>query len=132
MKNYLGIDWGATNIGIALAHAETRVALPYETLKNDGEVFMKIGDIITSENIGTVVVGIPTFRGEENKEQPAKQFGQMLVNQFPVEVLYYDEMFTTKMAQVNLSEQGVKCVSKNNDEEASRIILQDWLDRTIK
>lgn len=46
-----------------------------------------------------------------------------------VSIAYQDEMFTTKMAQQNLIERGVKHVSKHYDEEAARIILQEWLDK---
>jgi len=44
-------------------------------------------------------------------------------------VEYQNEMFTTKMAQANLIERGEKGVSQHDDEEAARIILQEWLDR---
>jgi len=119
------------NIGIALAHAETRVALPYVTLKNDQDVMQKIGDIIVKEDIGTIVLGIPMYTITAEKKHPAKLFGKLLAEQFSVQVVYQDEMFTTKMAEANLIEQGVKHVSKNNDEEASRIILQEWLDKPL-
>jgi RNase H-fold protein (predicted Holliday junction resolvase) len=36
-------------------------------------------------------------------------------------------MFTTKMAQANLIERGTKQVSKHDDEEEARIILEQWL-----
>jgi RNase H-fold protein (predicted Holliday junction resolvase) len=38
-------------------------------------------------------------------------------------------MFTTKMAQFNLRERGMKHVSKHDDVEAARIILQAWLEK---
>ena len=48
---------------------------------------------------------------------------------FPIRIEYQNEMFTTKMAQANLIERGVKHVSLHDDEEAARIILQEWLDK---
>lgn len=127
--NYLGIDWGATNIGVALAHQETGVALPYVTLKNDADVLARLGKIIASENIATVVIGILEYLHQDGGLSAAEKFGQSLTERFGVKVAYENEMFTTKMAQSNLIERGIKGASKNNDEEAARIILQEWLGK---
>lgn len=129
MTNYLGLDWGATNIGVALAHSETGVALPFRTIPNDRNTVTALGDIIVAENIGTVVIGKPSYEHQEQKEHPGETLGNLLAKQFSVQVEYQNEMFTTKMAQANLLEQGVKHSSKNNDEEAARIILQEWLGK---
>jgi RNase H-fold protein (predicted Holliday junction resolvase) len=40
-------------------------------------------------------------------------------------------MFTTKMAQENIKKRGEKNISKMDDQEAARIILQSWLDKDI-
>lgn len=132
-NNYLGLDWGATNIGVALAHQETGVALPYVTVKNDAELFEQLGKIIASENITTVVIGIPKYLHQHlyrsGELSVGEKLGQSLTERFGVTVAYQNEMFTTKMAQDNLIEQGIKGASKNNDEEAARLILQEWLDR---
>ena len=32
-KNYLGVDWGASDMGIALANNETKIAFEYTTLR---------------------------------------------------------------------------------------------------
>lgn len=128
-KNYLGIDWGAANIGVALAHAETGVALPYTTLSNDGNTATALGKIITTEDIGMVIIGVPTYAHQEKKEHPGETLGNLLAERFSVRVEYQNEMFTTKMAQANLLERGIKHASKNNDEEAARIILQEWLGK---
>lgn len=128
-KNYLGIDWGAAKIGIALAHSETGVALPYATLKNDADLLRRLEEIISSEDIGTLVIGVPSYVGEKVGPSGGEKLGQSLQRLFPVTVAYQDEIFTTKMAHANLLERGMKMVSKHDDEEAARIILQEWLDK---
>ena len=127
--NYLGIDWGAANIGVALAHQETGVALPYTTIKNDTDVFSRLGEIIVLEDIATVVIGIPEYPYRVRELSDAEMFGRVLGERFGVTVAHQNEMFTTKMAESNLIEQGIKGASKQNDEEAARIILQEWLSR---
>jgi putative transcription antitermination factor YqgF len=126
-KNYLGIDWGATNIGVALAHAETGVALPYTTLPNDKNIKVALEKIIAIEDVGVIVIGVPVYTHRENEEYPSETFGKLLAKHLSVRVEYQNEMFTTKMAEANLVERGEKGVSKHNDEEAARIILEGWL-----
>jgi RNase H-fold protein (predicted Holliday junction resolvase) len=46
-----------------------------------------------------------------------------------MKIEYQEEMFTTKQAQRNLIEKGVKGIKKFDDQEAARIILQGWLDK---
>ncbi|OGI18680.1 MAG: hypothetical protein A3J06_01650 [Candidatus Moranbacteria bacterium RIFCSPLOWO2_02_FULL_48_19] len=140
-NNYLGIDWGSVKVGVALAHDETRLALAYATLENTKELLSRLGEIIAREHIGTVVIGIPvrnamrngaggsSYINREEVEYAGEKLGRLLRQRFSVRVEYQNEMFTTKMAQANLIERGEKGVSQHDDEEAARIILQEWLDR---
>lgn len=128
-KNYLGIDWGSSKVGVALAHDETKVALAYTTLPNTKELLARLGEIIASEHIGTVVIGVPSYINREEVEYEGEKLGRLLQTHFSVVVEYQNEMFTTKMAQANLIERGEKKVGRHDDEEAARIILQEWLER---
>lgn len=127
-KNYLGIDWGSVNVGVALAHEETGVALSYATLKNDKSLLVRLGEMIARENITTVVIGIPSYINREEVEYEGEKLGKLMEENFSVKVVYQNEMFTTKIAQDRLKELGVKGISKRDDAEAARIILQEWLD----
>lgn len=128
-KNFLGIDWGSVKVGLALAHEETRVALAYATFENTKDLLTRLGKIIAVEHIGTVVIGIPSYINRGEVEYEGEKLGRLLEQRFPVSVEYQNEMFTTKMAQANLIERGEKDVSLHDDEEAARIILQEWLER---
>ncbi len=126
-KNFLGLDWGAAKVGVALAHEEIRTALAYGVLKNDAALVENIRSLIEKEEIGTIVIGIhksATYHGEHEGEK----LGKLLEEQLAVKVVYQDEMFTSKMAQSNLIAQGEKHVSQHDDAEAASILLQSWLD----
>ncbi len=131
MTNYLGIDYGSSKVWIALAHAETGVALAYSTLKND-EFFMEnLLKLIALEDIGMVVIGIPSHINREEVEYDGEKLGKLLSEKLPdIRIAYQDEMFTTKMAQANLIERGEKHVGRHDDAEAARIILQSYMDRS--
>ena len=130
--HYLGLDWGATDVGVALAHAETGVAMGYMTLDNDEKLLTHLGEIIAKEEIGTVVIGIPLYINQKKGECKGEKLGQLLRTHFSIKIAYQNEMFTTKMAQANLIERGMKQVSKHDDEEAARMILQEWLGKQNK
>jgi len=128
MSNYLGLDWGQAKIGVALAHAETRLAMAYGVLPNDDKLLDALGNFFEQEEIGTVVIGIhksDTYQGEHEGEK----LGKLIAERFSVVVEYQDEMFTSKMAQQNLISKGEKHVSAHDDAEAASILLQSWLDK---
>lgn len=127
-QNFLGLDWGKAKIGVALAHAETRLALAYGVLPNDSKLLDALGALFEQEEIGTVVIGIhksDTYQGEHEGEKLGKQIAEY----FQVAVEYQDEMFTSKMAQQNLISKGYTAVSAHDDAEAASILLQSWLDK---
>lgn len=129
-KNYLGIDWGSSKIGVALAHAETRLALAYGAFKNDETFLDELAELIMKEEIGTIVIGIPTH-DKRVGEYGGEKLGKEIADRFGIQVEYQDEMFTSKMAQANLIGQGEKHVSSHDDAEAASILLQSWLDHVV-
>lgn len=128
--NYLGLDWGKAKIGVALAHEETRLALAYSVLPNDNQLVDALGTLFEQEEIGTIVIGIHKSDHFEGKHEGEK-LGKLLTERFSVEVVYQDEMFTSKMAQQNLISKGYTQVSLYDDAEAASILLQSWLDRAL-
>ncbi|MEP7162489.1 MAG: Holliday junction resolvase RuvX [Candidatus Moraniibacteriota bacterium] len=126
-KKYLGIDWGKAKVGLAIAHGETRLALSLKTLLNDEHLLETLQDLIREEGVSTAVIGLPSHMSHERADSPVEKLGQKLVD-LGILVAYQDEMFTTKRAGQNLIEAGKKAVGKQDDAEAARIILQEWLD----
>ncbi len=128
---YLGIDWGASGVGVSLADPETRIAFGLITLRNDETLLVRLTEIVSRENIGVIVIGTPAHINRKEVEDQGERLGNLLRQHISpqVRIAYENEMFTTKMAQFNLRETGMKHVSKHDDVEAARIILQAWLDK---
>ncbi len=124
--NFLGIDWGEKEVGVALAHAETRLALALSIFENDDLLWKKLEACIIENEAGTVVMGIPHYK-EEGTMNKAKHFSYVFQKHFPqVAVRLSDEMFTSKMAKENLLENGRK--DQKDHAEAARILLSEWLE----
>lgn len=140
-ENFLGIDWGASCVGVSFSDAETRIAFALTTLKNDRTLIDRLGALIEEKEVGTVVIGIPVrnvSRSDPGRPShvnhldvsvEAGRFGETMKKSFAVRVAFQDEMFTTRMAEANLKERGTKHIANFDDTEAARIILQEWLDR---
>lgn len=129
--NFLGIDWGSRDVGVALAHAETGIAIPFMTEQNNDGLIDRLTKLVEAESIGTIVIGIPSHVNRERIEYPGERLGRELAIRASVRIAYQDEMFTTKLAHQALIGRGEKAVSKNDDAEAARIILQQWLDKKV-
>lgn len=126
---YMGIDWGRNDVGVSLATEPARIAYAYITLFNDDSLLSKLGSIILQKGVKTVVLGIPSPINREEVLYVSERLGEVLEQNFGVVVEYQNEMFTTKMAQAYLVEKGVRRIERFDDQEAARVILQDWLDR---
>ncbi|MDD5489536.1 MAG: Holliday junction resolvase RuvX [Candidatus Moranbacteria bacterium] len=128
-SHILGIDYGESKVGLAVGDSETRMAFGYATLENDKNLFQKLAEIIEKENISKVIIGVASYINKESSIYPGEKLGNFLKEKLKVEVEYQDEMFTTREAQRNLIEKGVKGIKKFDDQEAARLILQGWLDK---
>jgi len=132
IKNYLGIDWGSADIGVAFADGETKMAFTYKKLKNDKKTILKeISEIIKKEEIGTVVIGVPAYINKQEITYPGERLGEEIKKVSNVEVVYQNEMFSTKVAETNLRERGLKKIKRFDDAEAARVILESYLDKIV-
>jgi putative holliday junction resolvase len=132
-SHILGIDYGKSKIGLAMADSETRIAFGYGALENDKNFLQKLTGIIEQENISKVIIGAQSCRGftSTNIDVLSRQkLENFLRKNLKVEVEYQDEMFTTLEAQRNLKEKGAKGIKRFDDQEAARLILQGWLDNS--
>ncbi len=121
IRKILGIDFGKTKIGLAVADSETRIAFGYEMLKNDKKLPEKIVEIIKKEGISKIIIG---FAGTKSQE-----LATLLERETKLPTEFQNEIFSTQQAERNLKEKGAKKIKRLDDQEAARIILQSWLDK---
>ncbi len=128
-RYFLGLDWGKAKVGVALADDETRMAFAHSIIKNDEQLFDVLRNIIAEKNVKTIIVGVPAiYMHAHGVGDDARIFGAQIAKECRVEVEFFPEMFTTKMAQSNLLESGQD--TKLDDQESARLILQGWLDKS--
>lgn len=122
---YLGIDYGAKRIGLAVSDEEGKMAFPYEVVLNQGDIVEKMGEIIEKEKIDKIVVGeSKNFEGEPNKiMKDIEKFVLGIKAGFKVEIIFEPEFLTSVQAKKSQPESGMR------DASAAAIILQSYLDR---
>ena len=134
MKRALGIDHGEARIGIAISDELGMLAHPLETihLKNVADPFARIAEIVTRDQIGMIVLGLP--RNMNGTYGPAsekvKEFAEKLRARVACEVKLWDERLTSVAAQRSLHEAGRNVKNSRDviDQVAAQLILQGWLD----
>lgn len=129
-QKYLGIDFGANKIGLALADLETRIATPFKILINEKDPISKIKEICAQENIGKIIVGLPVgLKGVDSKQyKNVVDFIHRLRLEINLEIIEQDEKMTSIYAQKLLRETKAK---KLDDAVAAMLILQSYLDKKL-
>lgn len=125
-QQYLGVDWGEKRIGLAMADAETRLALPFMTVAD----LRSLLAIIETEDVGLLIIGSPRkMAGEEASNPLFLHFLRELKLKSPVPVVTVDERLSSKAADAL---PGGKRDKAGRDEIAAVIFLQNYLDREDK
>ena len=123
MFKLLGIDYGESKVGLAIADSETKLAIPQEVVKSK-DLEDKIDYYINQESVEKIIIGLPLgLDGHDTKQTLiVKKYIEYLKKKFKVEVIVQDERLSTKEA----ARDG------HDDDVAAMYILQTYLDRLLK
>jgi putative Holliday junction resolvase len=126
----MGIDYGGARLGIAVSDESGVIAFPHAVVPTRGDVRKALGDIVREKNVSRVVVGHPLDR--EGNPGPAaarvEAFAERLRRWFSLEVVLWDERYTTAQASAAVRKSGSREQKGQNDMAAAAILLQSWLD----
>jgi len=122
----MGIDWGEKRIGIALSDPLYIFAQSFSVIefKSKRELLEKIRDIIQEKEVSKIVVGLPrrTDGKEGWAEKQVEKFVDWLRKSFSLEVITWDERYTSKLAkQITID-------AKKIDALSAQIMLQSYLE----
>jgi len=127
--NYLGIDYGESKVGLAIADSEVRIAFAYGRLKNDKFFRQNLLEIIKKEKISQAIIGIPSRINHKETVYSGEILGDYLKKVAKISIAYQNEMYSTKLARENIKEKGLRDINRFDDEESARIILDSWLSK---
>ena len=129
-RTFLSLDVGEKRIGVALGDDAVRIAIPYTTIEVDGTEVDQIAQIITGNDVATVVVGYPRNQSGEATAQTtyAEEFAKRLTD-IVQKIEFQDESLTSVLAEQQLKAMGRPYGKGDIDARAASIILQDYLER---
>lgn len=125
----LGIDYGDKKIGLAIGDDETRISSPLELISNDETIFERLAEVVKSEGVDEIVVGVPLatggFHGPEQLEK-TRAFIAKLKEQVKIPIHEEDESYTTAESIRLQKEEGAGAAE---DALAAMLILRAYLER---
>ena len=130
---YLAIDYGTKRTGLAICDAGENIASPLTVLQSREPLPEKIAQIVETENVGAVVLGLPlNMDGSEGPQtQLVLKFADRLQAHLRIPVYLQDERLSSfgaeeKLAPANLSRGDKK---KRLDAVAAAEILEAFLEQ---
>lgn len=134
----LGLDVGSKTVGVAMSDLLGWTAQGLETIKIDEDAnefgIERLSEIIKSENVGTVVIGLPKNMNNSlgPRAEASIRYGELVKKHHPdINIVYQDERLTTSQAEKMLINEGNVSRKKRKkviDKLAAVIILQNYLD----
>jgi len=117
----LGIDYGESKVGLALANSDTKLAVPLEVIKSE-DLEDKISYFIEKGLIDKIVIGLPLGLDGDDTQQTKniREYVNLLKENFNIEIIFQDERLTTKEA----------ARTGHDDDVAAMYILQTYIDKT--
>ncbi len=126
MARYLGIDYGAKRVGLAVGDSEAKLARPLATIPP----YELVAAIEREGPFEVIVVGLPrNLDGADTPQTLAvRRFSDDHLGGLGAEVVFQDEAGTSSVAEERLRATGKRFAPERIDAEAAAIILQDYLD----
>lgn len=132
MTKILAIDVGEKRVGLAASDETRMIAAPFGFLDREGSV-EKVVDIISRENIGQIVVGLPYMPSGTlgTQAEDVQNFVAELREQTKLGIDFENEVLSTVEATNRLKSMKRKIKDKGEvDAMAATIILEGYMSRS--
>jgi putative Holliday junction resolvase len=130
---YLAIDYGDKHIGLAICDPAETIASPLVVIEGQKDLIKKIADIVRSENVEAIVLGLPLNMDDSQGFQAEQvfQFAEQLKNHLQIPIHFQDERLSSFSAEAKLApaEFTRKKKKKRLDAIAAAEILEAFLEQ---
>lgn len=134
MGRLMAIDYGTKRTGIAVSDPLKIIANGLTTISTH-TIFDFLKTYLSKESVECIIVGMPKQLNNEDSEnmKNIRPFVKKLQTAYPnLKVEFYDERFTSAMAQQTMIDGGLKKKDRQNkalvDEISATIILQGYME----
>ena len=105
IMRYLAIDYGTKRTGLAICDAAETIASPLTVLHGQKELLYKITEIVKTENVDAIVLGLPlNMSGTESSQTKlTRKFAEQLKDRLSIPVHLQDERLSSFGAEEKLA-----------------------------
>lgn len=133
MRRIVALDIGTVRIGVAVSDPLGMFAQGIAVLQAGGEWLEELAKILSEYGAPQILVGLPRRTGGEEGPEAVKirEIAEEIKSRFPgLELSFWDERFTTTIAQRSLLEADVSRKDRKGkvDKIAAALLLQSYLD----
>ena len=133
-KRLMAIDPGSKHIGVALSDLSGTIAKPFCIIQHASREkdAKKLLQVALQNNVVKIIMGISV--NDDGNPFPAgrsaKHLAEEIIKQSAISIDYWDEDFTTNMAQDTLLQAGKskKRRKGHHDDVAAAILLQSYIE----
>ena len=133
---YLAVDYGTKRTGFAICDPTETIVSPLAVVQSNKRLVEKISELIGTENIGAIVLGLPLNMDDSEQEmtRAARRFANQLQGRYHLPVIDVDERLTSVEAAhiMRDKEQMARMGKQNNDattdQIAAQLILTQYLN----
>ncbi len=130
---YLAIDYGIKRTGLAICDPTETIVSPLKVIHSHKGLLEKIENIIKTENVEAIVLGLPLNMDDSQGPQAelVKKFAEQLKNSLNIPVYLQDERLSSFGAEQKLSSAEFTRAQKKErlDAIAAAEILQIFLEQ---
>jgi putative Holliday junction resolvase len=130
---YLAIDYGIKRIGLAICDAGETIVSPVAVLEGQKDLVKKIADVVKTEGVGAIVLGLPLNMDDSEGTQArlVLKFAEQLKEHLDIPIHLQDERLSSFGAEDKLAPaeftRGKK--RKRLDAIAAAEILEAFLEQ---
>ena len=129
----LALDIGQKRIGVATCDRLEIAASPCSVVRAGKTAVDEVLKIMEREGVEAVVIGLPvSFDGVEREScQRSRYFKNELAKRTTLPIDFFDERFTSKIAEASLIESGMRREQRREviDAVAAALILRSFIER---
>jgi putative Holliday junction resolvase len=129
-SSILALDVGDKRVGVAITSRAARLPRPLTTLERGEKFLDRLREVIMSESVDTIVVGLPRNLDSQHTAQTVaiESFTDKLSAEFKnLKIYSQDEALTSHQAETELQGRGKTYQKADIDSLAAVYILEDWL-----
>jgi len=129
---YLAIDYGTKHTGLAICDAVETIASPLAVIQGQKDLLKKIADVVETENVEAIVMGLP-LNMDDSQGPQAKlvfKFADQLKAHIDIPIYFQDERLSTFSAEEKLAAADFTRAKKKKrlDAIAAAEILEAFLE----